>query len=165
MAEEENEKKKKKSFSLKKIIIIVTPLLVIQLVLSYFFITSIVKPKNELKNSSQPVKNEQKKQAKSIGQIYMVEDVIVNPKETGGRHFINVSIGFDCVDSKTMGDIEKMDVKVRDYLISLFSNSTISQLDDAADKDTLRIKIMADVNNILPERGIQGVYFTNFILQ
>lgn len=167
MAEEEkeNEKKEGKSFSLKTILIVVVPLLVLQLVFSYFLITSIVKPKGDLAGSSQPKKDIQKKQVEGIGQIYLVEDVIVNPKGTGGRHFANVSVGFDCRDSKIMGEIEKIDVKVRDYLISLLSNRSISQLDDAADKDSLRMKIMTDVNNILPEQGIQGVYFTNFVLQ
>jgi len=176
MADEEKkagqtgEKKElKKSGSLKKVIMIWVPLFVLQLVLSYIIVTKVFKKKAiqqeaEAAEMTTHSKSGAKKPQKP-GEIYLVEDVIVNPKNTEGRHFVNVSIGLE-EGNKNIGDeLKKRDAQIRDILIDVFVSRTIQQLDDVADKDSLKSEIARRLNQLLGKGSIRHVYFSNFIIQ
>ena len=165
--QEGTEEKKKSGSSIKKVLMIWLPLFVIQLVVTYIIVSKVFRPK--LAPVTQAVQAETKKskskKAGDTGEIYLVEDVIVNPKNTYGKRFLNVSVAFECENGKVVKELEKRDVHIRDYLISLFTDRTIDQLDDVADKDSLRAEIQQHVNEMLPDAGIVAVYFNNFIIQ
>ena len=146
---------------IKKTVLLIVTLFLFQIVVSYFIVYKVVKPKIIQKSSALNISQQSKT---SIGEIYIIKDIVVNPRETGGRRFINISLGLDCNSSKTIKEVGKQDIKIRDYLISLFSNRSIEELDDESDKDILREKIKNDVNKFMKGGGIQAVYFTNYIL-
>ena len=158
----ENTEEKKKGFINIKTIIIIVSIFLFQIVIAFFLMNKVFKPKLQ---HSQGVVVEKKVEDNSVSEIYLVEDIIVNPRATVGRRYINVSIGLDCNDGSTVSELEKSNIRVRDYLITLFSNSTFDELDDAADKELLRKKILADLNKTIAKKGIRAVYFTNFVLQ
>jgi flagellar basal body-associated protein FliL len=162
---EENAVKKKFKVLRKKSIFILVPVFILQFAIAYWVIDKVIKPK--IRGTSKQLYSVDAKSAKAndMGEIFVMEDIIVNPRSTLGRRFANISLGFDCKDKKIYKEVEKHSIKIRDYLISLFSNCEVEQMDDAADKDVLRKKIMHDVNDLLPEKGVQAVYFTNFVLQ
>ena len=146
---------------LRKTVLIMVPLFLFQLLLAYFIVSSTIKPEKIAKTASL---NEGERINQDIGEIYIIEDIVVNPRETRGMRFVNVSIGLDCNNGKTLKAVGKQDIRIRDYLISLFSNCLVEELDDEADKDTLRKKIRSDINRLINNDGVQAVYFTNFIL-
>jgi flagellar protein FliL len=162
---EQNEEKKKSGGNLKTILIIV-PIFLLMIASVFIFMNKIIKPKFQYASKiSNNEKEEENDDDEKIGEIYLVEDIIVNPKETVGRRYINVSIGLECKDGSAFGELEKGDVKVRDYLITLFSNCIFAELDDAEDKEKLRERIKTDINKLVSKNGIKAVYFTNFVLQ
>ena len=164
---QETGKKKKSRSSVKKVLIIWLPLFILQLIITYMIVSKVVRPKLSPVTQELQAKTKKKKAKKKgdTGPIYMVEDVIVNPKNTFGKRFLNVSVGFECKSGRIVKELEKRDVHIRDYLISLFTDRTIEQLDDVADKDSLRAEIRRHVNEMLPKEGIIAVYFSNFIIQ
>ena len=163
MLKEKNEDgfQTKTKSNLRKTFLILVPVFLFQMLLAYFIVSSTIKPEKIAKSTSL---DEDNKYNKDIGEIYVIEDIVVNPRETRGMRYVNVSLGLDCDNGKTVKAVGKQDIRIRDYLISLFSNCLVEELDDEADKDTLREKIRGDINKLINNDGVQAVYFTNFIL-
>ncbi len=163
------EKKAKKSGSPKKVIMIWVPLFLLQLVLSYVIVVKIFKKKAIQQEAAAAQMTTKKKKGASVsktpGEIYLVEDVIANPKNTEGRHFVNVSVGLE-EGKKNIGDeLKNRDPQIRDILIDIFVSKTIQQMDDVSDKDSLKSEISRRLNELLGEGSIRHVYFSNFIIQ
>ncbi|NOY77212.1 MAG: hypothetical protein GXO76_05015 [Calditrichaeota bacterium] len=165
----DDKKDVKKGGSLKKVVMIWIPLFLLQLALSYIIVTKVFKRKAiqqeaEAAEMTTHGKNRAKKPQKP-GEIYLVEDVIVNPKNTEGRHFVNVSVGLE-EGNKNIGDeLKNRDAQIRDTLIDIFVSKTIQEMDDVADKDSLKSEIARRLNRLLGAGAIRHVYFSNFIIQ
>ncbi|RLE26975.1 hypothetical protein DRJ54_08265 [Candidatus Acetothermia bacterium] len=116
-----------------------------------------------------PVAIEEKK-AKSeggnrdFGDVYLVEDVIVNPAGSRARKFLNASVAF-VYSGKVGSELEKRDVQLRDMLLRVLGSYTAEQLADPAFRDSLRRAILEETNGILRSGEVDGVYFANFVMQ
>ena len=165
MADEE--KKKGQTGSLKRMLIMWIPLFLIQLVVSYVVVAKFLRPKMspQTEKVEYEIAKKERDNKGEFGEVLLIEDIIVNPKGTDGRRFVNISVGFECESGDIISELEKRQILVRDYLISLISDLTISQIDSRAGKDSLRNKIKERVNELLPEEGVVNVYFDNFIMQ
>jgi len=162
---EEKESTKKESSSLVRMVLIWTGIFVIQIVVLYFLFSKVFAPKYLPAIESENGEMTEKGSPSEIGEIFLIEDIIANPRNTEGRHIVNVSVGLEYKNSSILSELEKRDIQIRDYLISFFGDQTISQLDDVADKDSLRKTIHANLNMMIPDEGIKSVYFSNFIIQ
>lgn len=97
--------------------------------------------------------------------IYVVKDIIVNPAGTGGTRFLSVSFGF-ALESPEMEEMFKQKESiVRDALITIMSSRTVAQLTDARQKEIIRYQIKKRIMKIMDTDEIEGVYYTNFVLQ
>jgi len=163
------EKKTKKGGFLKKVVMIWVPLFLLQLVLSYVIVVKVFRKKAVQQEAVAAGMTSKKKKAKSkgqdLGEIYLVDDVIANPKNTEGRHFVNVSVGLEEGNNKIADELKKRDPQIRDILIDIFVSKTIQQMDDPADKDSLKSEISRRLNKLLGGGSISHVYFSNFIIQ
>ncbi len=164
-AKEKVETEAKPGMTMKKMIIIWIPLFAVQLVVSYVVVAKFFKPK--MNPAMEEIRDESTRQSPpaAVGEMFLMEDVIVNPKATKGARFLSMSVGFECESDQVVKDIEKREILIRDYLISLLSDRTIEQLDDSKDKDILRTEILGHVKEMLATEELMNVYFETFILQ
>ncbi len=165
--ESTEEKPKKSGGGVKKIIMVWVPLFILQLGLSYFIVAKVFKKKAIEQDAvaAEVPKKKKKKEQEKPGEIYLVEDVIANPKNTLGRHFVNVTVGLEEGDAKVGEMLKNRDAQVRDVLIDILVGKTIEQIDDVQDKEELKKEIKARLNKLLGEGAIRHVYFSNFIIQ
>ncbi|GBD94267.1 flagellar basal body-associated protein FliL [bacterium BMS3Abin05] len=153
----------KKGGSLKKVIMIWVPLFLVQLALSYVIVVKVFKRQAiQQEVEADGVKKQKKRKP---GQIYLIEDVIVNPKGTMGRHFVNVSIGLEEGNKKLEKELKAQNAQVRDALIEIFVSKTIQELADVSSKESLKKEIMRRLNLMFGKGSIRHVYFSNFIIQ
>ncbi len=171
-AKEQNEaaeeKPKKSGGGIKKIIMVWVPLFILQLGLSYFIVAKVFKKKaieQDAVAAEAPKQKKKKKESQKPGEIYLVEDVIANPKNTLGRHFVNLTVGLEENNSKIGEILKNRDAQVRDVLIDILVGKTIEQIDDVQDKEELKKEIKTRLNKMLGEDAIRHVYFSNFIIQ
>jgi flagellar basal body-associated protein FliL len=54
---------------------------------------------------------------------------------------------------------------VRDALITILSAKTVAQLTDAKQKEIIRYQVKKRLEQLLSTNEIEGVYFTDFVLQ
>jgi flagellar protein FliL len=97
--------------------------------------------------------------------VYAVKDIIVNPAGTGGTRFLSVSFGFQLASSEVAAQLEEQDMLVRDALITILSSKTVAQLTDAKQKEIIRYQVKKRLAQLLETEEIEGVYFTDFVLQ
>jgi flagellar FliL protein len=97
--------------------------------------------------------------------VFLVEDLIVNPAGTGGRRFLSTSIGFELSSPKASDLFEKREAIVRDALITILSSQSIPELSDFKQREKLRKLIELRVEKLLHTDEVAAVYFTEFVLQ
>lgn len=98
-------------------------------------------------------------------EVYMMEDIIVNPAGTGGTRFLSVSIGFEIASSETISNFAKREPLIKDALLTILGSKTIEQLSDAKEKEITRYQIKRRIEQLLKAEDIMAVYFTDFVLQ
>ena len=166
IAEEEEEGKEKKGFKLELKLAI--PILLAQLVIAYFLAGFVIAPmvvSTAKAGVVKEVEEDEPEEDSEFGVVYQVEDIIVNPAESGGSHYVVMNIAFEVDSDDDIAHLEKMDAKLRDVLIRTVSSKTIDELDGPDDKEMLRQEIFDKVGEMLPKRHLNNVYFVSFILQ
>ncbi|PKK84421.1 MAG: hypothetical protein CVT49_03610 [candidate division Zixibacteria bacterium HGW-Zixibacteria-1] len=123
--------------------------------------------------SSDPVSSEEKKDDKkenkkkqfTATEMFMMQDIIVNPAGTGGTRFLSISIGFEIGTHETVLQFEKREPVIKDALITILGSKTIEQLSDPKEKEITRYQIKKRVEQLMQTDELAAVYFTDFILQ
>lgn len=150
---------------IKKALIIWIPLFAFQLVASYLVIAKFIQPK--VNPDSEQIEGEQAENLRSrqeVGTIFLIEDVIVNPMNSNGEKYLNVTVGLECKDNDQVEFLEKREVLVRDYLLSIFSSRTVEQLEGNENKEAMRKEIFEFISELLSKKGLINVYFHSFII-
>ena len=112
-------------------------------------------------------------------QIYLLEDIIVNPAGTRGSRYLSVSVGVEMNDPTVeegggrghgggeAGDspLDSKKPQLRDALIGILSSKTIIQLTTVEDKELIRQEILAAFQEILSPEPVHQIYFVDFVLQ
>ena len=97
--------------------------------------------------------------------VYSISDIIVNPAGTGGTRFLSVSFGFELNSASLADDFDAKEAIVRDALITILSSKTVAQLTDVKQKEIVRYQIKKRLEQLLRTKEIEGVYYTDFVLQ
>jgi flagellar basal body-associated protein FliL len=100
-----------------------------------------------------------------FGQIYLIEDLVVNPFGSGGLRYALVSVGLESMNPKVIEELEARDAQIKDVLIQIFGSKTIEQLADVRTREQIRGEVKGRIDDVLPEEGLDAVYFVNFVLQ
>lgn len=97
--------------------------------------------------------------------VYAVKDIVVNPAGTGGTRFLSVSFGFELGSPELAAEFQNRELVVRDALITILSSKTVAQLTNAKQREIVRYQIKKRLEKLLDTDEIDGVYYTDFVLQ
>ncbi len=165
MADKENEQEQsqeKKSGGVLKIVLMVgLPLMLVQTAVAYFLISKFV----QVPKAAATEEAGEEEEEEGPTQLFVIEDVIINPAETSGSRFLNVTVALEYVNSDLEQELTEKEVQLRDILINIFASKTISELDGPDDRERLKKEILERCNGILKKGKIKRVYFSNFIMQ
>jgi flagellar protein FliL len=100
-----------------------------------------------------------------LGNVYMINEIIVNPAGTGGTRYLSASVGFELGNSKAGARFAEREAVVRDALITILSSQSIAELTDFRQRELLRKLIKQRAEKLLQTGDIAAVYFTEFVLQ
>lgn len=161
-----------KKAGLKKIALI-AGVIVVQVIVSYFLQRTFLFPTSpsaeahslEAETKAEGGAGHGGKAHSKKGEILLLDEIIVNPAETGGRRFLAVTIGFEVVGEEELHAIEQRKPLIRDGVIGLLSAKRISELADIAYRDTLREEIRLKIEQELEPLAVPRVFFTGYVLQ
>lgn len=100
-----------------------------------------------------------------FGQIFVIEDLVVNPAESGGMRYACISVGLESADPSVIEELKTRDAQIKDCLIQVFGSKTVEELADIDSREGIRAEIKTRIDELLPGEGLDAVYFVNFVLQ
>ena len=99
------------------------------------------------------------------GQFTTLNDVMLNPADSGGKRFLVVSLGLETRTSDVIAELEQKDIVVRDAVLRLLSAYTSEELSSIELRSRLKDEILAELNRVLQKGDIDRLYFTQYLLQ
>lgn len=98
-------------------------------------------------------------------EVYLVENLLVNPNGTSGKRYLSTSIGLEVVSAVAKEELAGKDLQVRDLLISILSARTVTQLTSSTEREQMRREIQARLNQLLEGNKLSAVYFVDYVMQ
>jgi len=105
------------------------------------------------------------KEIPPFGEVYVIEDLVVNPAHSGGMRYLCASVGLESDSPEIIQEIALRDAQIKDCLIQILGSKTVDELAAVGSRERVRQEIRARIEEILPEPGLDAVYFVNFVLQ
>ncbi len=115
-----------------------------------------------------------------FGQIYMIDDLVINPAQSGGRRHLLVSLGLEYqnYDEKGGGhgggdyelagvaaELQLREPQLRDNLITLLAGQDITILSDIQYREKIRESLRKAINYYLNTGQVDKLYFTKYVFQ
>ncbi|HUU27358.1 MAG TPA: flagellar basal body-associated FliL family protein [archaeon] len=168
----------KSKLSFKTLILIGLPLVMVQAVLAYFLVSSYVKPRlPEAKPRPEEKKEQEGRESATVEDLsnyvtFPVDDIIVNPAETGGQRYLSVSVNI-YVTKELEKIIPSLEPEIRGVIIARISRKRLDELDEFKDQQILRGEIKDDLNEIIKDYfsekfkdfKVPRVVFTKYTIQ
>lgn len=105
-------------------------------------------------------------QAKSGEYTIPLEEFIINLKQEGNvRHYIKVTLALMYTDEEHGSIIETNISKIRDTIISSLRDKTYDDVSDNTKTEVVKNELIENINTILGEIIVKGVYITDVIVQ
>jgi flagellar basal body-associated protein FliL len=152
--------------------------LVIIVILVYFVLSKSSAPQNaaqpavaeksaeSVKHEGEEAKEGESKKDEGPVFIYQTEDLIINPKGSGGRRYLMTQIGLSVpseVDKKEFEESRK--AQIYDILNQFLASRSIDELADIDKRDSLKIELRKTLNKEIAGQKIKNVFFSKFVVQ
>jgi flagellar protein FliL len=157
----------KKPNKFLKLAIMIVVLQVVMAAGAFAVVKMIVVPR-ALASAQKPLKKADSLGAekKEPGEIYLIDNIIVNPAGTNGTRYLSTSIGLDFEKTEKAAEhIKAMTPAIRDILIAILSSKTLEELGSSEGKEVMRKQILDRVNQALSPEIVTKIYFVDYVLQ
>lgn len=99
------------------------------------------------------------------GEIFMVEELLVNPTGTSGTRYLSASLGLEVGNHEITLRLEEKKLQIRDLLNSILSSRTVDELTTASERERMRLEITDRLNKLIAPDKLTAVYFVDYVLQ
>jgi len=184
MAEEENKEteeeqpKEKKSSNMLMIIIIVVLILII-IIGGVVAMLMMGGDEEEVEDKSPQAKEKtvsKKKRTSSavmddsrslseIGVLYPLETFTVNLKSDAGRRYLKVTMSLEVNGEELSLELDAKSAVLRDRIIRILTSKTLEEISSKKGKAKVTTQIMNTLNSMIVDGSIEGIYFTEFVIQ
>lgn len=160
------------------IIIIVLVLIIILGAVAFLFIggdeeetvSSTPVQKEKTRKTSQRTSNynnmdEDLRSLNDIGILYPLDTFTVNLKSDSGRRFLKTTISLELEGDELSLELDARSAVLRDRIIRILSSKTLEEVSSKKGKNKLSMQIMDTLNSMISDGRIQGIYFTEFVIQ
>ncbi|WP_294966791.1 flagellar basal body-associated protein FliL [Sulfurimonas sp.] len=183
MAEEESTEEKsapseKKSSNMLMIIIIVVLILII---IGGAVVALLLMGDDEQNNMSQPAPqaNERSvskarkssgdysnsRKLNDIGILYPLDTFTVNLKSDAGRRYLKVTMSLELEGEELSLELDNKAPVLRDRIIRILTSKSLEEISSKKGKQKVSDQIMDTLNAMISDGQIQGIYFTEFVVQ
>lgn len=105
-----------------------------------------------------------KADAEEGGNVYLVEDLVLNPAGSGQR-YLAISVALESSEPDFAVEGKSSDARIRDALIRILGSKTAEELANVKTREEVRGVIQSEVTSLLAGHQVEAVYFTRFVLQ
>lgn len=100
-----------------------------------------------------------------VGHFYEINDIVINPAESGGRRYLVMELGLETNDSDLIKEAESKDIWIRDAIITLLANKTSDDLMELTARKKLKKEILDLLNRKMIKGRFDRIYFKKYIIQ
>jgi flagellar FliL protein len=97
--------------------------------------------------------------------VYTLDNLVLNPAESGGTRFLLLSISFEMKTQESHDALKARDAELRDLILATLGSKTVEQLSDVAARDSLKLDLKAAAAKMLKKKQVVRVYFPQFVIQ
>jgi flagellar basal body-associated protein FliL len=101
----------------------------------------------------------------AVGKMFQIKDIVVNPAGTNGTRYLCTTVALEITNPMVEEEAAAREAQVRDLLIEILGRRSVVELSSLEMRDLIREEIEDSVNALLSSGEIDGVYFSNFVLQ
>ena len=101
-------------------------------------------------------------------QVYTLDNLVLNPAESGGTRFLLLSVAFETADSKLIDDMKARDAELRDAVLVALGAKTVEQLANMQARDGLKTELQNVALQLISKKSKKKtlrVYFPQFVIQ
>lgn len=152
---------------MKKKLIILAVILLIQGVVSYIIIVNYMESPINMSGVAKMFEGSDDggEEPEKLGEIYLVEDMVVNPSDSKGRRFVALSLGLEAAEGVSADALKEREPLINAAVVSLLAMKPLDEFINVEYRDSLRQQMYESIANTLPENMIKRIYITKFIIQ
>ena len=107
-----------------------------------------------------------KKEGEKASEVYTLDNLVLNPAESGGTRFLLLSITFQTKDAKVLEAMKARDAELRDVVLVTLGAKTVEQLADMKQREGLKAELVGATKKLLKKKKSRiQVYFPQFVIQ
>jgi flagellar FliL protein len=100
-----------------------------------------------------------------IGILYPLDTFTVNLKSDAGRRYLKATISLELSGEELSIELDAKAPVVRDRIIRILTSKTLEEISSKKGKQKVSNQIMDTLNAIVSDGTVQGIYFTEFVIQ
>ena len=176
---EESAPEEKKSSNMLMIIIIVVLFLIIIIgaVVGVLLMggdeESVAQPAPQMQQKRAPRMSNNKSAAafednralSDIGILYPLDTFTVNLKSDSGRRYLKVTLSLELQGEELSIELDAKSPVLRDRIIRILSSKTLEEISSKKGKQKVEQQIMDTLNSMISDGMVNGIYFTEFVIQ
>jgi len=176
--EEQTEQGEKKSSNMLMIIIIAVLVLIIVIgaVLAVVLMggddESVSESAPQAQERSSAPKRAKRSQAledsrrlSEIGILYPLDTFTVNLKSDAGRRYLKATLSLELSGEELSLELDAKAPVIRDRVIRILTSKTLEEISSKKGKQKVSEQIIDTLNSIISDGNVQGIYFTEFVIQ
>jgi len=100
-----------------------------------------------------------------IGVLYPLDTFTVNLKSDSGRRYLKATMSLELDSPELSHELDSKAPVLRDRIIRILSSKTLEEISSKKGKQKVSEQIMDTLNAMITDGQIQGIYFTEFVIQ
>ena len=108
-----------------------------------------------------------KKPPEKMGQIYIIDGIIVNPRGTQGERFLAVALGLEldpATELEVAQELKEKEPVLKDVVTSILSSKDVAELAEVSNRNVLRVTLLREIRKLIVRGKVRRLYFTQYIL-
>ena len=105
------------------------------------------------------------KAGESAKQVYTLDNLVLNPAESGGTRFLLLSVAFETTSAALLEDMKMRDAELRDAVLVTLGAKTVEQLADMRLREQIKAELTAAARKLFKKKATLRVYFPQFVIQ
>ena len=97
--------------------------------------------------------------------VHTIENIVLNPANSGGTRFLMASVGFGLSDLHGAEQMALRDAEIRDIVVRVLGSKTVEQLSDMAMRNHMKEEMRTEVVKVVGEHGLVDIYCPQFVIQ
>ena len=122
-------------------------------------------PAAKKKKRTSSAQFEDSRQLSQIGILYPLDTFTVNLKSDAGRRYLKVTMSLELEGEELSLELDAKAPVLRDRIIRILTSKTLEEISSKKGKQKVSDQIIDTLNAIISDGDVQGIYFTEFVIQ